>query len=135
MPGPTAFPQIATYTNIGSQAITTTNETVIATLQGINSRGSNFPINLAGRAIFAVNASTTSTTLRLRVGSLTGALIGAAQVVQGGVAGDVNAADGSIAATYTPALEVAGLVVVLTIQAAAAAANWNVTLAQLVAQQ
>ena len=135
MPGPTEFPQILQTNNTGTQSITTTTETVIATLTNINSRGSNYPINLAASAVFAINASTTSVTMRLRLGTVTGTVIGAAQVVSGGVAGDISAGDGSIGATYTPSLEVAGLTVVLTIQAAAAAANWNVTYANIVAQQ
>lgn len=135
MSGPTAWPIIQSSFTTGTQAITTTAETVIATLSGINSRGSNFPINLTGNAVFAVSAATTATVLRLRIGTLTGTLIGTAQTPSGGVAGDVNAADGTIVATYTPAQEVAGLVVVLTIQATGAAANWNVTNAGLVAQQ
>lgn len=135
MPGPTEFPQIATVTNTGVQAITTNTETVIATLTNLNSRGSNYPINITGSAAFAVNASTTLTTMRIRLATVTGTIIGAAQPVQGGVAGDVNTADGTIGAIYTPSLEVAGLTLVLTIQATAAAANWNVTFAHLVAQQ
>lgn len=135
MSGPTAWPIIQSAFTTGTQAITTTTETVIATLSNINSRGSNFPINITGNAVFAVSAATTATTLRLRLGSVTGSLIGTAQVPSGGVAGDVNAADGTIVATYTPAQEVAGLVIVLTIQATAAGANWNVTNAGLTAQQ
>ena len=135
MSGPTAFPIIATATNTGTQTVATTAETVIATLANINSRGSNYPINVTGRAVFAVNASTTATVMRLRIGSATGTIIGAAQTVQSGVAGDVSGADGGVAAQYTPAQEVAGLTIVLTIQATAAAANWSVTMAQLIAQQ
>lgn len=135
MPGPTAFPQIATVVNTNTQTVVTTAETVIATLTGINSRGSNFPINITGSAVFAVSAATTSTTLRIRLGGVTGTVLGQPQTVQGGVAGDVNAADATVGAVYVPSLEVAGLTLVLTIAAAAAAANWNVTLAQLVAQQ
>ena len=132
---PVPFPIINTTTNVGTQTIVTTTETVIATLTGVNSRGSNYPINLTGSAVFAVSALTTATTLRIRLGSLTGTIVGAAQIVQGGVAGDVNAADGSVVAQYTPAGELANQTFVLTIAATAAGANWNVTSAQLVAQQ
>ena len=135
MPGNTAFPQIASTTNTGTQSITTTTETVIATLTNINSRGSNFPINISGSAVFAVNASTTATVMRLRAGSVTGTLLGAAQTVFAATAGTSSGADGSIGAIFTPSTEVAGLVLVLTVQATAAAANWNVTFAQLIAQQ
>lgn len=135
MPGITAFPQILSVTNTGTQLITTTTETVISTLQNVNSRGSNYPINIQGSAVFAINASTTTVTMRLRLGSLTGTLLGQAQPVSGGIAGDITAGDGTIGAQYTPSLEVAGLVIVLTIQATAAAANWNVTYSNITAQQ
>lgn len=135
MPGNTAFPQIYSATNSGIQVITTTTETVIATLTNINSRGSNFPINIQGAAVFAVQAATTATVMRIRAGSLTGTLLGAAQTVSAATAGTTSGADGSIGAVFTPSQEVAGLVLVLTIQATAAAANWNVTFAQLIAQQ
>lgn len=135
MPGPTSFPQIAQTTNTGTQSITTTTETVIATLSNVNSRGSNYPINFNGSAVFAVQAATTAVTMRIRQGSLTGSIVGTAQQVSGGVAGDITAGDGTIGATLTPAAEVANATYVLTIQATAAAANWNVTYANLTAVQ
>jgi hypothetical protein len=135
MPGPTAFTQIQNVVNVGTQTIPTTAETVIATLSNINSRGANYPINITGSAVFAIAAATTATVMRIRIGSVTGTLLGAGQIVSGGVAGDVNAGDGTIGAVYTPSLEVAGLVLVLTIQATAAGSNWNVTFASLTAQQ
>lgn len=135
MPGPTAFPIINAATNTGTQTVVTTAETVIATLANVNSRGANFPINITGNAVFAVSPLTTATTLRLRAGTVTGPILGAAQIVSGGVAGDLTSADGTIVAQYTPTLEVAGFTIVLTIQATGAGANWNVTMAQIVAQQ
>lgn len=135
MSGPTAWPQIQSTFQTGTQAITTTTETVIATLSNINSRGSNFPINLVGSAVFAISAATTATTLRIRQGTVTGAVVGTLQVVTGGVAGDMNAGDGTVSATFTPSGEIANATFVLTIQATAAAANWNVTNAALTAQQ
>ena len=135
MPGPTAWPLIQTVTNSGVQTITTVTETIIATLTNVNSRGSNFPINFAGSAVFAVSAATTATILRIRQGTLAGGLVGVAQTVQGGVAGDVNAADGSVFGQFTPASEIANATFVLTIQATAAGANWNVVTASLTAQQ
>ena len=135
MPGPTAFPQVAQYINTAAQSIATTAETVIATLTGINSRGSNFPIYLLGTCSFLVQAATTSNVLRLRLGGLAGAVIGAAQEVQGATAGDVQFASGVISATYVPSGEISGAVIVMTIQATAAGGNWSVYNAQLVAQQ
>ena len=135
MPGPTDFPQILTTTSTATQAITTTTETVIATLTNINSRGSNFPINFTGSAVFVVQAATTLVTMRIRIGSVTGTVIGVAQPVAGGIAGDITNADGTVGAQFVPSAEVAGMTVVLTIQATAAGANWNVTYASLIAQQ
>lgn len=132
---PTPFPQIATATNTGTQAITTTTETVISTLSNVNSRGANFPVNLTGNAVFAVAAATTATVLRIRLGTVTGTIVGSQQTVSGGVAGDITFADGSVFAQYTPSGEMAGQTFVLTIQATGAGANWNVTSAQLIAQQ
>lgn len=135
MPGPVAWPLLNTTTNTGTQSITTTTETVVATLTNINSRGSNYLINFQGSVVFAIQAATTSTTVRLRLGTVTGTIVGSAQVVSGGTAGTQTAGDGTVAGVFTPSQEVANLTVVLTVQAAAAAANWNVTLAQIIAQQ
>lgn len=135
MPGPTAFPQILQSTNTGTQSITTTTETVIATLNNINSKGQGYALNISGSAVFAIQAATTAVTMRLRVGSLTGILLGPAQVVSGGIAGDITAGDGTVGAMWTPTGEVANATLVLTIQATAAAANWNVTYANLQSQQ
>ena len=132
---PTPFPQIATVSNTGTQSITTTAETVISTLSNINSRGANFPVNLTGSAVFAVAAATTQTVMRIRLGTVTGTIVGSPQTVEGGVAGDIAFADGTVFAQYTPSGEMAGQTFVLTIQATGAGANWNVTSAQLIAQQ
>lgn len=135
MSGPTAWPQVTQAIVTGSQAITTTAETVIATLTNVNSRGAGFSINLTGQAAFAVNASTTATTLRIRLGSVTGTLVGSAVIVSGGTAGDIADASGSVGGVFTPAQEIAGATFVLTIQATSAAANWNTTYARLQQQQ
>lgn len=130
MPGPTAWPQQFQVINTGAQTITTTSETVVATLAGVNSRSQGAQVSLFGACCFAVAAATTATTIRLRIGSLTGTLLGAAQPI-GSVAGQVTAADGAVAAVDTPAGEYAGQTYVLTVQATAAGANWNVTFASL----
>lgn len=130
MAGPTAWQQNLNTVNINAQSITTTSETVIATLSNINSRGSGGAIYFTASAVYAINASTTLTTLRLRVGTLTGTQLTSA-AVQGGTAGTQNNGDGTIGYLYQVAGEVSGLVVVLTIQATSAAANWNVNFASL----
>lgn len=134
MAGQTAWGQTVSVLNVSPQSITTTTETVIATLSGLNSSGPGVPITLVGAAVFVVQAATTSTTLRIRTGSVTGTLLGAAQVI-GSAAGDVTGNDGSVSAQLTPNGEIANGTFVLTVQAAAAGANWNVTLAQLQAFQ
>lgn len=130
MPGPTAWQQQYQVINTGTQTVTTTTETVVATLANINSRSPGAAISIFGNVCFAVQAATTSTTIRLRVGSVSGTLVGSAQSIAS-VAGQVSGADGAVAATDTPAGEYAGQTYVLTVQAAAAGANWNVTFASL----
>lgn len=132
MPGPTAWQQISYATNIATQAITTTNETVIATLAGLDSRQAGGPILLLGYAQFAVNASTTGVTLRVRQDSLTGSLVQAAAAVAM-TAATATFDQLNVLALDQPTGEYAGKTYVLTIQATAAAANWNNNAAVLVA--
>lgn len=131
MTGPTAWPLIRQVIVTGTQAITTTTETVIATLANVNSKGSGFQLNFTGFAAFAVNADTTATTLRIRAGSVTGTLLGSAVIVAGATAGDLQDASGNVGATQNPTQEVAHATYVLTIQATSAAENWNTTYASL----
>lgn len=134
MTGQTPWGQTVSVINTSPQTITTTTETVVATLSGLNSSGPGVPISLVGFCVFVVQAATTATNLRLRVGSVTGALVGVAQPISS-LAGDVTGADGSVAGVYTPSGELSGATFVLTVQATAAGANWNVTLASLQAFQ
>lgn len=130
MPGPTAWQQQFQVINTAAQSVTTTTETVVATLSGVNSRSAGAAVSLFGNVVFVVQAATTSTTIRLRIGSVSGTQLGTSQVI-GSVAGQVSGADGAIAAVDTPAGEYAGQTYVLTVQAAAAGANWNVTFSAL----
>ena len=132
MPGPTAWQQNIVAVNFGTQSITTTTETVICTLSGLASRQAGNPIFLQGWAAFAVNASTTSTVLRIRQDSLTGALVSNTAPFTA-TAGTTSAATSDVNAQDSPALEYENKTYVLTIQATAAAANWNVTAATLIA--
>lgn len=135
MPGPTAWPLTQQVIATGNQAITTTTETVIATLPNLNSRGSGYTIHFSGQAAFAVSAATTATTLRIRIGTVTGTIVGSAVIAAGATAGDLQDASGVVGGDYTPSQEIANATFVLTIQATAAAANWNTTYARLEAQQ
>jgi len=130
MPGPTAWQQTVINDVIGNQSITTTVETVIATLAGINSRSVGASIKLLGVCTFAVAAATTSVTLRIRPDSISGAAL-ATTVVEGGVAGDIADATGVIVAEDLFTGEYCNKTYVLTIAAAAAGANWNVLNASL----
>jgi len=130
MPGPTAWQQTVINDVIGNQSITTTTETVIATLAGINSRSVGASIKLLGVCTFAVAAATTSVTLRIRPDSISGTAL-ATTVVEGGVAGDIADATGVIVAEDLFTGEYCNKTYVLTIAAAAAGANWNVLNASL----
>lgn len=131
MPGPTPWTQQwATY-NYSTQSITTTSETVIATLAGVNSRSPGTPISLVGFAQFAVQAATTSVTLRIRSTALSGSVIQSATGVFAATAATASQDQLNIAVQDTPSGEYAGQTYVLTIQAAAAGANWNTVIASL----
>lgn len=131
MPGPTPWQQSAYASSLGAQTITTTTETVICTLSGVTSRGQGFPVNLSGFAQFAVNAATTATLLRVRLGSVTGGIVGSVTGQYAATAGTATFDQLQVATTDNPTGEYAGQVYVLTIQATAAGANWNVTAATL----
>lgn len=131
MPGPTAWQQIVPQVVTGAQVITTTAETVVATLLGVNSRGAGYPIYLTGQAVFVINAGTTQTFLRIRQGNLSGAIVGGQVSAAGGTAGGITQASGVVGGVFTPAQEVSGATFVLTVQATGAAANWDVTYAAL----
>lgn len=130
MAGPTAWQQTVSTQSVSVQSITTTTETVIATLSGIFSRSPGAPVNLTGNAVFSVNASTVSTTMRIRYQTIAGTAI-VAVIVAGGPAGDLTAGDGTIGVTDVPLGEYANQQYVLTIQATGAVANWNVNFASL----
>jgi hypothetical protein len=133
MPGPTAWQQNLFVINNSVQTVVTNAETVIATLVGVTSRSPGGPINLTGFAAFQVSALTTATTLRVRIGSVTGTILNAAAPAITGTAGSTttNTIDGSW--QDQPVGEYNNQTYVLTIQSTAAGANWNVTLASLAA--
>lgn len=102
--------------------LTTTTETVVATLSGVNTPGPGYIVKLQGEAKVTTGGSTTALTLRIRRGTtITDPLVGEATAVQ------IEAAAGStedhdIMATDAPG-EVASQSYVLTVQQTAAAAN------------
>ena len=130
MPGPTAWQQTVINDVIGNQSITTTSETVIATLAGVNSRSTNAQIKLLGTCTFAVSAATTSVTLKIRPDSISGTAL-ATTIVEAAAAATLTDAVGVIVAEDLFSGEYCNKTYVLTIAAAAAAANWNVLNASL----
>lgn len=131
MPGPTNWPQTFSVVNTGTQAITTTTETVVATLNNVNSRGAGFGISLTGLVVCAVDAGTTVTTFRIRANSLTGSIVTGGTSAMGGIATDLTSIVAEVAGNDTTAVEFAGKTYVLTVQSTGAASNWNVTFARL----
>lgn len=135
MTGPTAWGQTRQVIATGNQSVTDADETVIATLPNISSRGAGFTIHLNGQAAFAVSAATTATTLRIRLGTLTGTIVGSLVIASAATAADLKNASGVVGGDYTPDQEIANATFVLTIQQTAAAAAWDTTYARLEAQQ
>jgi hypothetical protein len=130
MSGPTAWQQTVTADVIGNQSITTTAETVIATLAGVNSRSVGANIKLLGTVSYAIDAAATSVTLRIRPNSISGTAL-ATTLVEAATAATLTDATGVIVAEDVFAGEYCNKTYVLTIAAAAAAGNWNVLNASL----
>jgi hypothetical protein len=129
--GPTAWQQQLFSSTFGNQQATTNSELVIATLTGVNSRSPGGAINLVGFAQFAVDASATAVTLRIRSGSLTGSVVNGQTAPVTITAGVVSTDQLSISCQDVPSGEYAGQTYVLTIKSTAAAGNWNTTIASL----
>lgn len=130
MPGPTPWQQTPFVVNATSQTIITNAETVVATLGGIFSRTPGAAIYVTGYAAFTVNAATTSTVARIRIGSVTGAVVGVSAPVTN-TAGTTQANLIDLSVQDVPAGEYFNQTYVMTVQSTAAAANWTVTLASL----
>jgi hypothetical protein len=111
------------------QAVTTTSETVVATLAGLNVDRIQRRVGFGGLVNILVGTGGTSVTVRVRRGSVSGAVVGVAQ-------GQAVAA-GSTYSIAVDALdepgEVAGATYVLTVAVAAATANSTVNYAHLAA--
>ena len=107
--------------NLVNTTVTTTTETVVATLSGVNTPRKT-SVTLEGFVQLTTGGSTTAVTPRIRRGSdITGTLIGEANAQQ------VQAAAGSTEELYIkaidPNVDLAGGVYVLTVQQTAAAAD------------
>lgn len=110
--------------------LTTTAETVIATLTGVSTPGPGRKITLKGEAKITTGGSTTAVNLRIRRDSLTGTVVDESNPVQ------VEAAAGStedhdIMAEDIPTGEIFNATYVLTAQQTGAAANGSAIYAYL----
>lgn len=110
--------------------LTTTSETVVATLSGITTSQAGQTIALRGQATITTGGSTTAITLRVRRDSVSGTVVGEA------IADQIEAAAGStethdIYAEDTTRGEGSGFTYVLTAQQTAAAANGSALQASL----
>jgi hypothetical protein len=102
--------------------ITTTAETVVATLSGVSTSGPGRKIQLKGEAKITTGASTTALNLRIRRDSLTGTVVDESNIVQ------IEAAAGStedhdISCEDIPAGEIFNATYVLTVQGTASSAD------------
>lgn len=112
-------------------AITTTTETVAATVSGVNMPGPGGRIKLSGFAQVTAGTGTTALTPRIRRGTdATGTLIGEGNPITGGVAAG-STTSLSLDTTDAPAGELANQSYVLTIQQTGASANGSIIQASL----
>lgn len=113
--------------------LTTTTETVVATISDVTTAKPGERVNLRGWAQVTTGGSTTALTLRIRKGTtISGTLIGEATVEQvEAAAGSTEAHD--ISVDDSPG-EVAYQSYVLTVQQTAAAANGSCVQASLVGE-
>lgn len=107
--------------NLTNTTVTTTTETVVATLTGVSTPRKS-SVTLEGFVQLTTGGSTTAVTPRIRRGSdITGTLIGEANAQQ------VQAAAGSTEELYIkvidPAVDIAGATYVLTVEQTGAAGN------------
>lgn len=121
--------KFATYVT-ADVTLTTTAETVIATLSGVSTNQPGQTVGFAGGCVITTGANTTGVTLRVRRDSLTGSLISET------VPDAVSAAAGSveshqIAVGDTTLGEFSGVTFVLTAQQVAATADGTVSQANL----
>lgn len=119
--------------NATNTTITTTDETVVATLTGVSNGKAGGPLNFHGFAKITTGANTTALNLRIRRDSVTGTEVTESNIVQiaaaAGSTEQINI-DGEDPLTG----EVVNATYVLTAQATAATANATCVYAYLVAE-
>jgi len=124
----TSWPQTYTSSVTADTAVTTTTETVVATLSGVNAPGPGATIRLTGTVQMTYGTATTAMTPRIRRGTdATGTLVGEGNPLTGAAG---NTAPTTLEVVDTPG-EVANQSYVLTVQQTAATGNGSVLQATL----
>jgi hypothetical protein len=124
MPSPV---NVATVAATGSQTITTTTETVVATLGGLNTAPSQSRVAMTGIVNITVGTGGTSVTLRVRRASVSGTVVGVAMSHTVAAGSNYSLA---VQALDSPG-EVAGATYVVTVAVTAATGNSTVNYAHL----
>jgi hypothetical protein len=125
--------QVYSANQASDTTLTTTAETVVATLTGVASQRAGQQVRLHGQVNISTGTATTVVTLRIREDSLTGTLVDELQA--DGIAAAVGAGeDHEIVATHTPTGELSGKTYVLTVAQTAATGNGTVNHASLEAE-
>lgn len=114
-----------------AQTITTTAETVVATLSGVSSRRAGQKVHLEGHVNITTGTSTTAVVLRIRQDSLTGTVVDTVETDSLAAAAAGNPEDHFISADFPGAGELSLKTFVLTVTQTGAAANGTVNLAEL----
>lgn len=125
MPGMTVSTEVTANTTL-----TTTSETVIATLTGVSTSGPGRTVRFQGFAKVTTGGSTTGLTLRIRRDSVSGTIVDEDNVTQISTAAG-STEDHSISADDVLTGEIFNATYVLTAQQAAAAANGTALYAYL----
>ena len=127
------MPQIQYDVDVSTDTtLTTTAETVVATLTGIATQRPGQTIALRGDYTVTSGTSTTAFTHRIREDSLTGAIVSEAQTVQISTAAG-SSEDHEYTVTHAPTGDITNKSYVLTVAQVGAAANGSVTHAHLTA--
>jgi hypothetical protein len=124
MPSPV---NVATVAATGSQTITTTTETVVATLSGLNTGIAQSRVAITGIVNITVGTGGTSVTLRVRRAAVSGTVVGVA-ISHTVTAGSTYSL--AVQALDSPG-EVAGATYVVTVAVTAATGNSTVNYAHL----
>lgn len=127
-----AVRKLSAYVSADTSLVTTA-ETVVATLTGVGTNQPGQTVALRGVYQITLGASTTAVTTRVRRDSLTGALVGEANVEQISTAA-ASTEEHVIEVEEVAPGEFSGRTYVLTVQQTAATGNGSVLQAELAAE-